>query len=163
MSIPAYNLSWFSIVCAADIFEANVMKLSAAAKQVINLARKVRTYYDSELPKSYPDYPLIRPGQKGPSPPPEEHELEVLLSSLPADIVYRLALIMYLGRGDFEIHDLGGSYQALKQNFDEPKWAVSQMLGKAPLADYLEEGLAELKRKRIPVDNMPLNGVAKVV
>ena len=52
--------------------EANDVKLSEAAERVITLARKVRAYYDAELPNWYPDYPLISPSQEGPPPPKEE-------------------------------------------------------------------------------------------
>jgi hypothetical protein len=63
---------------------------------------------------------------------------------------------MYLGRGDFGADDLPGNYEALKQTFGQPEWAASQMMEKAPLADYLSDGLSELKRHRIPVDDLPL-------
>ena len=75
------------------------MKLSEAPKRVITLARKIRRYYDVELPKWYPDYPVINPAQEGPPLPKEEGELSNFLRSLPAETIYRLLLIMYLGRG----------------------------------------------------------------
>jgi hypothetical protein len=132
------------------------MKLSEAAQRVIALARKVRAYYDAELPKWYPDYPVISPAQEGPPPPKEERELSNFLRSLPSETIYRLSLVMYLGRGDFGVDDLPGSYEALKQTFGQPERAASQMMEKAPLADYLSDGLSELKRHRIPVDDLPL-------
>ena len=132
------------------------MKLSEAARRVMTLARKVREYYDRELPKWYPDYPLIDPAQKGPPSPKEERELRRLLTSLPSGTIYQLVLLMYLGRGDFGPDELPGRYEALKQTFGDPEWAASQMMGKAPLAEYLSDGLLELKRHRIPVDDLPL-------
>lgn len=132
------------------------MKLSKAAERVVTLARKVREYYDTELPKSYPDYPVISPAQQGPPPPKEERELRDFLGSLPSETIYRLILLMYLGRGDFGPDDLPGSYEALKQTFGKSEWAASQMMEKAPLAEYLSDGLLELKRHRIPVDSLPL-------
>jgi hypothetical protein len=132
------------------------MKLSEVAEKVIALARRVREYYDAELPKWYPDYPLINPAQDGPPSPKEEQELRNLLRSLPADTIYRLILVMYLGRGDFGVEDLAGNYEALKQTFGKPEWAASQMLEKAPLGEYLADGLSELNRHRIPVDDLPL-------
>jgi hypothetical protein len=131
------------------------MKLSEAADRVIALARKVRAYYDAELPKWYPDYPLISPTQEGPPAPKEERELKTFLRSLPAEAIYRLLLLMHLGRGDFGSDDLAVSYDALKQTFGKPEWAVSQMMEKAPLAQYLSDGLSELKRHRIAVDELP--------
>lgn len=132
------------------------MKLSEAAENVIALAREVRGYYDAELPKWYPGYPVISPADQGPPPPKEERELRNFLRSLPSEMIYRLILVMHLGRGDFGADDLPGSYEALKQTFGKPEWAVSQMMGKAPLANYLSDGLVELERQRIPVDELPL-------
>jgi hypothetical protein len=63
---------------------------------------------------------------------------------------------MYIGREDFGVDDLPGRYEPLKQTFGTPERAASQMMDKAPLADYLSDGLSELKRHRIPVDNLPL-------
>jgi hypothetical protein len=132
------------------------MKLSQTIQKVIALAGKVRTYYDAELPKWYPDYPIVKPGQEGPPSPKEERELKEFVRALPPEMIYRLLLIMYLGREDFGIEDLASRYEALKQTFGQPEWAASQMLEKAPLAQYLTDGLSELKRHRIPVDDLPL-------
>jgi hypothetical protein len=138
-------------------------KLSQATKRTITLARKIRAYYDDELPKSYPHYPIISPGEEGPPPPPEEKALTQFLSELPPELLYQLLLVMYVGRGDFDVGDLAGAYAALKQSFGEPKWAASQMLEKAPLAAYLSDGLAQLQEHGIDVDNLPLSagGVAE--
>src|ERR1043165_5558853 len=130
------------------------MKLSQAAERVIALARKVRKYYDTELPKRYPDYPIIDPAQEGPPPPKEERELRNFLRSLPSETIYRLMLVMCLGREDFGTDDLRGSYEALKHTFGKPELAASRMIATTPLAAYLSDGLLELKRHRIPVDNL---------
>ena len=132
------------------------MTLSKAAERVIALARKVRAYYDAELPKWYPDYPFISPGQEGPPPPKEERELRNFPRSLPPETIYRLMLVMDLGREDFGADDLSGSYPALKQRFGKPEMAIAQMMAEAPLAAYLSDGLSELERHRIPVDDLPL-------
>jgi Protein of unknown function (DUF3775) len=132
------------------------MKLSEATRRVIALARRVREYYDAKLPNWYPDYPVINLAQEGPPPPKEEGELKDFLRSLPPETINRLTLLMYLGRGDFGADDLPERYEDLKRTFGKTDWAVSQMMGKAPLADYLSDGLLELKRHGIPVDNLPL-------
>jgi hypothetical protein len=132
------------------------MKLSEAADRVITLARKVREYYDAELPKWYPDYPVIDPAQEGPPPPKEERELSSFLRSLPSETIYRLILVMSLGRSDFGTDDLAGSHQALKQKFGTPERAAYHLMHTAPLAEDLSDGLRELKRHRIPVDELPL-------
>jgi hypothetical protein len=55
-------------------------KLSQVAKRTIALARKVRAYYDDKLPKWYPHYPVISPGEEPPPPPPEKRTLSQFLS-----------------------------------------------------------------------------------
>jgi hypothetical protein len=66
---------------------------------------------------------------------------------------------MYLGRGDFEAHDLADSYKELKSTFETAELAASQMMEKAPLADYLSDGLATLKKHAINVDSLPVSPV----
>ena len=132
------------------------MKLSEAATRVITLARKIRAYYSAELPKLHPHYPVVDMTVLGPPPPNEELELEHFLQSLPPETLYRLILLMYLGRGDFGTSNLAGAFMHVKDTFDKPEWAISQMMGKATLAEYLSDGLSELKRHHIPVDDLPL-------
>src|SRR5207249_2735387 len=94
------------------------MTVAAAASQVIPLARAIRDYWEAELPKRHPRYPIVDPGTDSGPPPPEEKQLRQLLAQLPEDTVYKLALMMYLGRGDFDTSDLAGEYQAIRDNFD---------------------------------------------
>src|SRR5438105_13714841 len=91
--------------------------LSGIAQRVIDLARKVREYYDAELPKRHPDYPLIHDDDQSTPPPPEERELKGFLEALSDDMIYQLLLIMHLGRRDFGADDLAASYEALKETF----------------------------------------------
>jgi Protein of unknown function (DUF3775) len=139
------------------------MKLSEAALKVIALAQQVRDYYSRELPKRHPNYPVIESGEPETPPPAEEIQLRGFLASLDPEMIYQLILIMYLGRGDFEAADLKGYYGALKKTFDTPEIAASQMMEKAPLADYLSDGLAELQRRKINVDRSPFPSVNKTV
>lgn len=136
------------------------MNLSEVANRVINLARKVREYYDSELPKRHPNYPLVGPDEETAPPPPEEKELRDFLATLSDDMMYQLMLLIYLGRGDFGTDDLAGYYQALKGTFGDREQTASQMMiYKATLADELLDGLEELHKHKINVDKMPLKKV----
>lgn len=132
------------------------MTFSETIRRVIGLAREVRDYYATELPKWHPDYPVVHLDEKSAPPPPAESELRSLLTSLPDATIYKLLLVMYLGRGDFGTDDLAATYDDLRDSFENPEYAASQMMGKAPLADYLADGLDELRRHRIDVDKMPL-------
>src|SRR3954453_2166668 len=113
------------------------MNLSDAANRVIELARKVRDYYASELPKWHPNYPLVGLDEESAPPPPEERQLRDFLATLSQDMIYQLLLVMYLGRGNFGTDDLAGYYEALHGTFGDPEHAASQMMDKAPRANYL--------------------------
>jgi hypothetical protein len=133
------------------------MKLATAVAKVLALAETIRDYWAVELPKRHPNYPLVDPAEDpGPS-PPQEKTLRRLLGRLDEDTVYKLALIMYLGRGDFDTSDLAGDYQALRENFDGPADVISQMMEKAPLADYLTEGMTILEDQGLDLDKMDLS------
>jgi hypothetical protein len=132
------------------------MKLSEAVSKVIALARVIRTYWETELPRRHPDYPIVNPGEQPLAPPPEEKKLAKLFAGLPEDMVYQIGLLMYLGRGDFDIRELADHYKTVKENFDSPTALASQLIDKAPLADYLQDGLSELEKHNIDMDNLPL-------
>ena len=132
------------------------MKLSSAAQRVIELAQKTRAYYEAELPKHHPKYPLVSVLEEEPPAPPEKQQLKQFLASLSDEMVYQLLLIMCLGRGDFEANDLAASYEALKSTFGKAEWAVAQMMEKAPLAEYLSDGLEQLTQHQINVDHLAL-------
>src|SRR4051812_43730431 len=125
------------------------MKVSEAANEVIALAEAIRKYWDVELPKRHPDYPFIKLGENDGPHPPEEEALRDLFSNLPEKTIYQLLLIMYLGRGDYSTDDLAGRYEDLRHKFEKPEWAVSQMMEKTPLAEYLRDGLDELMKSGI--------------
>jgi hypothetical protein len=132
------------------------MKLSEAVQRTIDLATRIRQYWEAELPKRHPNYPLVNPGEGDGPPPPEEKQLRQFLAGLPEDLLYKLALLMHLGRGDFPVGELAERYEELKQDSEKPEWAVEHLVAKVALADYLTEGLEELKTNRINVDNLPL-------
>jgi hypothetical protein len=135
------------------------MKLSETVSKVIALAEAIRTYWDTELPKRHPDYPFVHPGEDSGPPPPEAKKLKNLLARQPEDVIYKLALIMCLGRGDFGADDLAAQYAAVKQAFGKRAWAAARIREKASLADDLQDGLAELKRRGIDVDQLLFTSV----
>src|SRR5271166_4736394 len=105
------------------------MNLSQAVPKVIELAGKVRDYYEAEMRKWHPNYPLVGPGEDEPPPPPEEKELRDFLLTLSGDMIDRLLLIMYLGRGDFGVDDdLTEHYEALQGPFGDPESVASFMM-----------------------------------
>jgi hypothetical protein len=135
-----------------------MMKLSETLQEVIALAQAIHNYWEAELPRRHPDYPRVHPGEDdGPS-PPEEMNLQELLASLPADVVYKIALIMHVGRGDFGTGNLTKHYQTLTDRYETPQRAAS-VVRKPLLAEYLSDGLTELRKNGIDVDNLPLTPI----
>jgi hypothetical protein len=135
------------------------MKLSEATNRVIDLADKVRAYYEREMPKWHPKYPLAYPGEEDPPPPPEEKELREFLLSLPEDMIRQLILIMHLGREDFGADALATQYEELKGTYGDSEQTASHLASWAPLADQLLDGLEELRKHQIDVDKLPLEKV----
>ncbi len=132
------------------------MKLSEALHRVIDLAGKVRDYYDAELPKRHRKYPLISAGEETAPPPPEEMELKRFFSTLSDDMILQLLLIMYLGRQDFGVDELAENFETFKREYTEVEYAKLEMLRRpATLADHLSDGLEELRRHKINVDKLP--------
>ncbi len=130
------------------------MTLSNTANEVIRLAERIREYWDVELPKRHPNYPIIDASEDSGPPPPEEAQLRKLLDGLPADTIYELILLMYLGRGDIDTRDLAGDLQQMRDTFPKPAHAISQMVGKVPLGEYLSDGLERLRNDGIDVDDL---------
>lgn len=136
------------------------MKLSDAANQVIDLAGKVRAYYDTELPKWYPNYPLVDAEEEGLPPPPEEKKLRDFLVALPETTLYQLLLIMRLGRGEVEANDLAAYYETLKGSLGNSEQATTQMMVfSVVMAGELLDGLEELRKRGMNVDMLPLQRV----
>lgn len=139
------------------------MHVSEAANKVIDLSAKIRDYYDAELPKRYPNYPLVELDQidtEDVPPPPEEKELKDFLATLPAETIYQLFLIMHFGRGGFGPKDLAVNYENIKEMIGDADEAVAEMMDlKATLADELSDGLEELRQHKIIADKMPLKRV----
>jgi hypothetical protein len=135
------------------------MKLSEAASKVIELARKVREYYDAELPKWHPSYPLVGADDGIAPPPPEEKELKDFLATLSDEIVYQLLMLMDLGRGDIGTDHLADYYADPVNTLGDREHAASEMFHQVALADQLLDGLEELRRHKINVDKMPLKKV----
>lgn len=132
------------------------MKLSEAVKKAINLGKVIREYWETELPKHHRNYPFMSPGEEPLPPPPEEKKLAKLFARLPEEMVYQIGLIMNLGRYYSKVSELADAYKSLKEDFDTATELASLMTSKATLADYLQDGLAELKKHNLDVDRLPL-------
>ncbi len=137
------------------------MNISEVVNKVIDLSGKIRDYYDAEMPKRFPDYPLINSAagesEEDVPPPPEEKELSEFLASLPEETIYQLYLLWHLGRWAFSANDLAENYERLKNRVETAEHAVFEMTTfEDTLGDNLLDALEELRQHKINVDKMPL-------
>jgi hypothetical protein len=130
------------------------VKLSEVVKKVIKLARARNEYWDIELPKRHPDYPLVNPGEDSGPPPPEQVELREFLKELPDDTIYKLLLIVDLGRSYLDMKDLASQFEEIKEDWADPEEAIPYLTEYGPVDDYLERGWDKLKENRIDVDKL---------
>ena len=131
------------------------MKISEAVREVIRLGDASRAYWDRELPRHHPHYPLIRAGESSAPPPPENARIQSLLEGLPEDQLYALILLTYMGRGDFGADDLLVAYQTMKETFPSKDLAIAQMMGMNTLAEYLTDAMEEIRKRHIDLDQFP--------
>jgi hypothetical protein len=143
--------------------QERAMELPEAAENVIDLANRVKKYWDEELPKKHPSYPIIKPGEEPVKPPPQEKELQKLLTELPTNTIYELGLLMSLGKGEVETTELGDYLQTIKKHFEKPKLLARYMAESIPLGTYLSDGLSVLKKNRVDLAKVfaRRNGPAK--
>ena len=105
------------------------MKLSEVVREIICLGDASRAYWDRELPKHHPHYPVILAEERSAPPPPEDAQIQALLKSLPEDQLYAVALLTYVGRGDFRADRLIPAYRTIKETLPSKELAIAQITG----------------------------------
>lgn len=143
--------------------EAENVRLSEAVAEIIRLGDASREYWDRELPKHHPRYPVIGPDETPPAPPPEDSQIQTLLESLPENQLYAVMVLAYLGRGDFSAGNLSHAYQEMKESFPSRPLAVAQLVGTNELAEYLTDAADEMQSRHIDLDCLKLASTVVVV
>lgn len=136
------------------------MKLSEAVRELICLGDASRAYWDRELPKRHPHYPIVRAGEDSGPPPPEEAQIEALLAVLPDDQLYALLLLTYMGRGAYSADHLLPAYQTMKEMFPSRDMAIAQMTEMIALAEDLTDALEEIRKRHIDLDSLKFASTA---
>ncbi len=135
------------------------MKLATIVNKAVSLSEAMYRYWETEGRKHHPHYPLVYPGEEEVPPPPQMKKLRELLSSLPEETLYKLALIKDVGQRRWRISDLQGGYQELREDWENPSRLI-EMLTEAPLEDSLPEGMARLKEAGIDIDKVDFAGAS---
>ncbi len=130
------------------------MKLSEVVRELIRLGDASRTYWDTELPKHHPHYPVILAEERPAPPPPEDAEIAALLKSLPENQLYAVALLTYVGRGDFTADHLIGAYRTIKEILPSEELAIAQITAQKALGEYLTDAMAEIQKRHIDLDSL---------
>lgn len=134
------------------------MKLSEVADKVIRLGEMSRAYWESELPKRHPYYPIIHAGEDLVSVSPEDTRIRELLKRLPDEQLYALVLLTYVGRGDYAADNLLTAYQSLKETFPSRDLAIAQLTGTETLAEYLTDAMDEVGKHGIDLNSLVFEG-----
>lgn len=140
------------------------MKVSEAANRVIDLSCRIREYYETELPKRFPNYPLLDREEdldiEEQMAPPEKQELRDFLETLSEETLFQLMLIRHLGRGEFGVENLAEDYEKLKKKLENVEYAIFRMMVfNATIGGELRDGLDQLRKHNIDVDKLPLKKV----
>src|SRR5262249_44240776 len=135
------------------------MKVSEIVREVIRLGDASRAYWDRELPRHHPHYPVIRAGEAPAPSPPEDTQIQKLLESLPENQLYALILLTYVGRGDFSADHIQAEYPTIRENFPSKEMAIAQLTGKTTLSEYLTDALEEMKKRHIDLNSSWRNWV----
>ncbi len=137
------------------------MKLSKSLPEILRLARGIQTYWEQELPKRHPNYPIVNAGEDSGPPPPETAQLEALLEKYTDEQVYALVFLVYVGLGSFHANDSERGFNKLHEAFPHKAEAVSLLLNENPLADILEDGISLLEQEGLDIDSLYLTPVTQ--
>lgn len=79
-----------------------------------------------------------------------DRELDTFIRSLPVGVLYRLLILLFVGKGYFENPTFLDAYDDVGRRFPKPAWAMEELLDDPPLlAGRLDHGLRMLHRDGI--------------
>ncbi len=125
-----------------------------AVNRIIELANAIQAYWDRELPKAHPEYPLVHEGETSPPEPAEQKALQAFVNSLPEGQLHKALLTVRVGRADISVDNIIDGYAQLKQEFPDKDSAINRILDTTALGDYLSDGVERLKRESIDIDSV---------
>lgn len=136
---------------------SHTMTLSETVNRVIDLSGRISDYYEAELPKHHPNYPLIHPDDEEPPPPPEERQLHDFLHTLTPELIAQLLVLVSLAYGAVPLSDMAEAYEQCKTEFRDRERAISYLMAQAPnLVDTLERTQEKLSAQNLNLDCLPL-------
>jgi hypothetical protein len=77
-------------------------------------------------------------------------ELDTFVRSLTVGVLYRLLMLVYMSKGNFETPTFLDAYEEVSRRFPKPHWATEELLrDPALLADWLDYGLYLFHREGV--------------
>jgi Protein of unknown function (DUF3775) len=135
------------------------MKLSEIIRKAITMHRAIPELGRSRGgPKQAARaVPKLVPASQLPLPGPPSAEMVALTKFLvaqPVAVINAIAVLLYLGRGDFaEDFDFDDCYAQIADTFHTARYAALHIIHK-PFAEYLETGLRRLRQLELDVDRL---------
>jgi hypothetical protein len=130
------------------------MKLSTVVNKIIPLGRAVRDYWEAELPKRHPNYPLVNDGEDSGPPPPEEEKLRKLLEGLPQDTIDKLLAVRSIVQRGYNPSMLERECERLRGWYDDAAHIIPVLAHDSDLGDDLADALVELKKHNLDLDKL---------
>ena len=132
------------------------MAFSDTVKRVMELADVIQKFWDVELPKRHPTYPIIGPGEEPGPPPPEEDDLRALLESLPPDDLYLLLALDELGWGVATAGDIGALQRHAREQYPDLDIIIDWIAETPVRLSFVPDGLRVLSAAGVDVDHLPV-------
>ena len=135
------------------------MTFSEVVARVTELSAAINAYWDAELRKLHPRYPIVNPDIPDPPPPPQAEELRRFLRARPAGEVHKLLALSaageYLSAPEF-IRRLG-DYNTNPPDVND---GIEELVGMPALEEYLPEGVRRLTVAGIKLDAAEMSAVS---
>jgi hypothetical protein len=97
---------------------------------------------------------VILAGERPAPPPPEDAQIQAFLKNLPEDQLYAVALLTYVGRGDFTVDRLVPAYQTIQEMLPSREVAIAPIMGQKTLGEYLADAMTEIQQRHINLDSL---------
>ena len=131
------------------------MPFTDMLRRVIELSTAIREYWETELPKRHPNYPIVgTEGDDDGPPPPESADLQSLFQTLGVAEVSSLLAIIDLGRKRWKPAELTDRARTFAAKMSDTEPWISRLMDDYSLAENLQNGLDLLSRKGVDIDTL---------
>ena len=134
------------------------MKLSRVVGELIRLGDASHAYWDHELPKHHPHYPVVRAGEASVPPPPEDARFKRCSAALRTISSTPSHSLRTWARATFSADHLQTAFQTMKETLPNKELAIAQIMAEKSLAEYLTDAMEEIRNREIDLDHLEFAG-----